>query len=117
MATISDGVTTITPTVKLTAEDAYESRNIVHSLLGGGVAITFGAEPKRTGTLELAFTSETEANEAYTFFRDGYVFQLDDPAAPTTNMNFVLSGNLSRSWDSSTRTVWVLNVDFQEVQP
>lgn len=117
MATISDGVTTITPTVRLNAADSYSSRNIVHELLGGGVAITFGSAPLRTGTLDLYFDSEAAASTAYAFLKDGYVFQLADTAASTTNLNFVIAGNISRAWDASTSTAWLISFDFQEVQP
>lgn len=116
MATISNGVTTITPTVKISYADSYESRNIVHPLLGGGVAVTFGGTPKRTGTLELIFSNETDANTAYVFFRDSFVFQLTDTDAPTTNMNFVVAGNISREWVDSSISIWQLSIDFQEVQ-
>lgn len=117
MATISDGVTTITPTVRLNVSDSYDSRNVVHELMGGGVAITFGGEPKRTGSLELFFNSEASANTAYLFFKNGYVFQLTDTEAPTSNMNFVVAGKISRAWDGQTVHSWLLSVDFQEVQP
>lgn len=117
MATISDGSTTITPTLRLNASDSYASRNIVHELLGGGVAITFGGEPKRTGTLDLYFNSETSANTAYAFLKNGYVFQLADTDAPTLNMNFVIAGNISREWNTDTLNSWLISFDFQEVQP
>lgn len=117
MATISDGVTTITPTIRLNAADSYQSRNTVHELLGGGVAITFGGLPMRTGNLELFFNSESAASTAYEFLKNGYVFQLEDPAAPTLNMNFVMSGNISRAWDGETFNSWLVSFDFQEVQP
>lgn len=117
MATISNGVTTITPTVRLNATDQYESRNIVHPLMGGGVAITFGSEPKRTGTLDMFFNSETAVNTAYSFFKNSFVFQLTDTDAPTTNMTFVIAGAIKRAWDGTTSNGWLLSVDFQEVQP
>lgn len=117
MATITDGITTITPTVRLNAADSYASRNIVHELLGGGVAITFGGEPKRNGTLDLYFNNEANANTAYQFLKDGYVFQLADVDAPTTDMNFVISGSITRAWDGETFNSWLISFDFQEVQP
>lgn len=117
MATITDGVTTITPTVRLNASDAYESRNIVHELLGGGVAITFGGEPKRIGTLDLYFNSEASANTAYLFLKNGFVFQLADTDAATLDMTFVIAGTISRKWDGETLNSWLVSFDFQEVQP
>lgn len=116
MATISDGVTTISPAMRVSFADTYESRNVIHPLLGGGVAATFGAEPKRTGTLSMVFRSEGAANTAYLFFKNGYVFELVDDDAPTTNMVFVVAGGISRELNGDTFNVWQLDVDFQEVQ-
>lgn len=116
MATISDGVTTITPAIRVSYADKYESRNVIHPLLGGGVATTFGSEPKRVGTLTMVFRSETAANTAYQFFKNGYVFELTDVDAPTTNMVFVVAGGISRELNNDTFNVWQLDVDFQEVQ-
>ena len=117
MATITNGTTTITPTLRLTAASTLESRNKVHELLGGGVAVTFGQEPLRTGTLELFFDTETDANDAETFHRDGYVFQLADADVPTLNMTYVVAGRIQRELDSDTRRRWVLKIDVQEVTP
>jgi hypothetical protein len=115
MATISNGSTTITPKAKLTAEESVDSRNLVHELLGGGVAITFGGAPLRAATLEMYFDSETESAEAFEFFKDGYVFELTDTDAPSTNMYFVVAGSIERSRDMDTDTAWLLTVDVQEV--
>lgn len=117
MATISNGSSTITPTIKLDANDAYASRNIVHELMGGGVAITFGGLPKRTGTMALYFNNEAASKTAYDFFVNGYVFQLTDTDAPTTDMTFVISGNIGRRWGGTSLNEWILDVSFQEVQP
>lgn len=115
MATISDGSTTISPPAKLSAADAYESRNIVHELLGGGVAVTFGAEPLRTGTLAMYFADETSCAAAYLFFKNGYVFELTDVDKPSTNMYFVVAGAIERELQTDTRDAWILSVDVQEV--
>lgn len=104
------------PAVRMTVGDALSSRNNVFDLLGGGVAVTFGATPLRHGAFQFAFLSEADAYWAYTVLRDGYVFQLDDSDAPTTNFSFVVSGEISREWDSSTTSIWTISVDFQEVQ-
>jgi hypothetical protein len=115
MATISNGSTTITPKAKLTAEESVDSRNLVHELLGGGVAITFGGAPLRTATLEMYFDSETESAEAFELLKDGYVFELTDTDAPTTNMFFVIAGSIERSRDMATDSAWLLTCDVQEV--
>lgn len=115
MATISDGSTTITPPARLTVNEAYESRNRVHELLGGGVAITFGEFPLRTGTLSLFFDNETDSKTAFDFFKNGFVFELTDMDAPTSDMFFVVSGAMNRTKVEELRNAWILAVDVQEV--
>ena len=117
MATLSNGSTTITPTLRLTASATVTSRNKIHELLGGGVAVTFGAAPLRTGTLELFFDTETAADAAETFHRDGFVFAITDPDNPSLNMNYVVAGSIERTLDPETRRRWLLKIDIQEVTP
>lgn len=116
MATVtSSSGASFTPKVRYTAGDSYESRNIIHPLLGGLVAVTFGPMPMRTGTLDFFFEDELSAFSAYLIMRDGYVMQLmdfDDIGA--SPMNFVISGALTRSWDAQSNA-WTISVDFQEV--
>lgn len=117
MATVSSSIGSFTPKVRYTAGDSYQSRNIVHELLSGNVAVTFGGEPRRTGTLSFMFENGTDAYTAYLIMRDGYVFELNDfYDAGTSPLYFVVSGNIMRNWDESTADTWTLSVDFQEVQ-
>lgn len=115
MATISDGSTTISPPAKLSAAESIESRNIVHELLGGGVAVTFGPEALRTSTLAMYFADEASCEAAYLFFKNGYVFELTDTDKPSTNMFFVVAGAIERELQTDTRDGWILSVDVQEV--
>lgn len=115
MATISDGSTTITPLARLTLEESQESRNEIHELLGGGVAVTFGEYALRTGNLSLFFDNETASKSAYDFFKNGYVFEITDVDAPTADMFFVLAGSLTRTKVDELRNAWLISVDVQEV--
>lgn len=94
-----------------------QSRNKVHELLGGGVAITFGAEPLRTATLKMLFESETAAAAAETFLRDGFVFQLTDTSVSTTDMYFTIAGRITRELDMDSAATWTVEADIQEVLP
>lgn len=117
MATVSSSTGSFTPKVRYTAGDSYQSRNIVHELLSGDVAVTFGGEPRRTGTLNFMFDNGTDAYTAYLIMRDGYVFELNDfDDIGTSPLYFVVAGNISREWDDATTDTWTLSVDFQEVQ-
>lgn len=115
MATISSSIGSFTPAVRMTVGDSYTVRNKVYDLLGGGVAVTFGATPTRSGTFEFAFLNEYDAYAAYLILRDGYVFEMTDWDADSTNFTFVVNGEISRNWDNSTRSIWTISVDFQEV--
>jgi len=112
--TTSSGAS-FTPKVRYTAGDTYPTRNKIYDLLGGDVAVTFGAMPRRTGTFDFMFEDELSAFTAYLIMRDGYVMQImdvDDIGA--SPMNFVLSGDMTRTWDAETNT-WTVSLDFQEV--
>lgn len=116
-AIISNGSTTISPTIRLNAATSYESRNIVHELLGGGVAVTFGEYPLRTGELQLLFTSEASAAAAVAFFKDGYVFELTDPDVSTLNVYFVVTGEFGYELQEDTLNAWLVTIQYQEVIP
>ena len=114
---ISNGSITIYPQLRIDTSNVYESRNKVHELLGGGVAITFGEEPLRTGTLELLFTSESDAVQAVAMHRDGYVFQIADTAKPSLDMTYVVAGQIQGVFQLDSVDAWLVSVDVQEVIP
>lgn len=114
--TISNGATTITPWLRLTANATWPSRNTVHDLLGDGVAVTFGSEALRRTTLDLLFATEAAAAAAVTFHRAGHVFELTDAANPSTNMHYVVNGSLRYELDRDTARRWLVRIDVQEVQ-
>lgn len=117
MATISNGSSTITPTLRMTASSTLASRNKVHELMGGGVAVSFGSQPLRTATLELFFATEGAAATAETFHRDGYVFQITDAEVSSMNMYYTVAGRIERELDKETGRRWVVKIDVQEVLP
>lgn len=115
--TISNGSTTIMPKLRMGAAAELESRNQIHELLGGGVAVTFGEQPLRTGELWLLFDTEAAAWNAVQFHRDGYVFEITDTDVPTLNMTYVLNGSVSYELENDTLSAWSVKLTIQEVTP
>lgn len=114
---ITSDVGNFSPYLRLTAEQTIASRNVVHELLGGGVSVTFGGESQATTTLEMLFTSEATALDAYNKLNTGHIFQLTDYSKTSTSMYFVVAGNIQREYLTETEDTWLLNVDVQEVTP
>ena len=115
--TVTSDAGTFTPALRLTANETIKTRNVVHELLGGGVAVTFGGEGQSTTTLEFVFKSESAANMAFNQLNTGHLFQITDTNKPTTSQYFSVAGNITRSFVDDTADVWIVTVDVQEVTP
>lgn len=114
---ISSDVGNFSPYLRLNASQSISSRNTVHELLGGGVAVTFGGDSPATTTLEMLFTSEADSLDAYTKLNTGHVFQLTDYSKTSTSMYFVVAGSIDREYLTDTEDTWTISVDVQEVTP
>jgi hypothetical protein len=115
--TITSDAGTFSPYLRLNATQTVASRNVIHELLGGGVAVTFGGNSPATTTLELIFTSEADSLDAYTQLNEGHVFELTDYSKTTTSAFFVVAGNIERQYLTQTADTWQITVDIQEVVP
>ncbi len=114
---ISSDVGDFSPYLRMTAEQSISSRNIIHELLGGGVAVTFGGDSLTTSTLEMLFTSEAAALDAYTKLNNGHIFELTDYDKTSTSTYFVVSGDITRRYELDTPDTWTITVDIQQVTP
>lgn len=114
---ITSDVGNFSPYLRLNAEQTIGSRNIIHELLGGGVAVTFGGDTLTTSTLEMLFTSEAASLDAYNKLNTGHIFQLTDYSKTSTSMYFVVSGSITRTLEIESQDVWVITCDVQEVVP
>ena len=114
---ISSDVGSFSPYLRLSAQQTIDSRNVIHPLLGGGVAVTFGGDSLATTTLELLFTSEADSLEAYTQLNEGHIFELTDYSKTSTSTYFVVAGSIERQYLTETEDTWLINVDIQEVTP
>lgn len=114
--TVNDGTgTTVSPTLVLGYATARESQNIVHDIVGGGIAVTIIRPRPRSGTLELFFTEETPAFAALEVFARESTFTLSDTDRPSVNMTYVINGTADLALDSS-RKRWTLSAGYQEVE-
>lgn len=114
---ISSDAGSFSPLLRTTAELSVDSRNIIHELLGGGVAVTFGGTSLATSSLEMLFTTEASALDAYTQLNTGHIFELTDYSKTSTSMYFVVAGNISREYQTESADTWIVSCDIQQVVP
>lgn len=114
---ITSDVGSFSPLLRMSASATIASRNIVHELIGGGVAVTFGGDAKATSTLEMLFTSEADSLDAYTQLNTGHIFELTDYSKTSTSTYFVVSGGITRTYVPDTEDTWTISADIQEVTP
>jgi hypothetical protein len=114
---ITSDVGSFSPLLRISAQETIASRNVIHELLGGGVAVTFGGDSLATTTLEMVFTSEAACLEAYNQLNTGHLFELTDYSKPSTSMYFVVSGSLEREFVIESNDTWTITVEVQEVTP
>lgn len=114
--TITSGTTTITPTLVLGWEANQDSRNIIHTIIGrSSPDVTLKPAALRSGTLEMLFETATAANNARLLHADAAVFTLTSSEQPLANMTYVVGNDISSVLEDTTRSLWQLNVSFQEI--
>lgn len=114
---ISSDVGSFSPLLRMSAEVSISTRNIIHELLGGGVAVTFGGDTLANSMLEMLFTSEADALDAYTQLNTGHIFELTDSSKTSTSMYFVVSGSITRTYVIESEDTWLVTCDIQQVVP
>jgi hypothetical protein len=141
-ATITSGVYTITPTIIDGYSSTRASQNVVRTILGSSIpAVSLRPALLRSGTLQLIFgdtgptfseyivvdgivvesgetpgvDAEAASLVAETLHATGGVFTLSETSRSRVGMTYVVSGNVTRKLDDTTRAVWIVTVDFQEV--
>jgi hypothetical protein len=114
---ITSDVGSFSPLMRISAEETLSLRNVIHELIGGGIAVTFGENTLSTSTLEMVFTSEASCLDAYNKLKTGHIFELTDYDKTSTSMFFVVSGNIQREFIIESADTWTLTVDVQQVEP
>lgn len=115
--TISSGIHATTPSLIKSWSSSQEARNVVHNIIGrSDPDITLKPAGKRTGTLELFYTTKTAAETARELFALPLVFVTDSTDETWLDgFRFVANGNISAVLDGDDFTSWHISVDFQEV--
>jgi hypothetical protein len=113
--TANDGGGTTTPELILGYQASRESRNVVHDLIGGGIAITLVEPRPRSGVLRLFYQVEADAFAALALHTRETTFFLSSDDRPHINMTYVLDGAGDIELDEDTKDKWIVPIGFQEV--
>jgi len=114
--TITDGTTVVTPELILGWDAAQDTRNVIHNIIGKSAPdVTLKPAGYRSGTLELLFTTSTAANTARVMLAQALPFLIESDEAWLDGVYFVVSGTISSALEDTTRKLWTISVDFQEV--
>lgn len=116
LITANDGTSNSTsPTLVLGYEAEQESQNQVYDIIGGGIAVALIRPRPRSGTLELFYPDESDADDCRKLHARETSFQLITDRS-TIAMTYVVSGRVRVALDDETRDHWTVSVDYQEIE-
>ena len=115
--TATNGAGATSPSLILGYEADREGRNIVHDLIGGGIAVALIAPRPRSGDLQLFYPVEADAWASVALHAEESSFSVTDTDRPAVGMTYVVTDGVKIALDSQTRNRWVVTVSFQEVEP
>lgn len=114
--TATNGAGTVTPLMILSTYAATSGgRNVVHSLIGGGLAVSLVGSDPRSGTFDAFFTVEADAWACLALHREPTTFTLTDTDVPAVNMTYAVNGDVVIALDENTASVWTVSIGYQEV--
>jgi len=119
-ATISaaNGAGTTSPlTILSPYETSWTSRNIVHDLVGGDIAVSLVKPRPRSGELALLYDNETDARAAADLHTQETTFTLTETDPASVSMTYAVDGQVRCALDESTLSAWIVSVGYQEVSP
>jgi hypothetical protein len=116
--TAGDGSGTSSPLTVLSPwETRRTSRNVVHDLIGGGVAVALVAPRPRSGTMALLYPDEASAFACLELHTHETTFELVETDRPAVSMTYVLDGDgASVGLDPETLELFIVSVTYQEVE-
>ena len=119
MATITDGVSTITPDLILGWRSTRTSRTVLHTVIGKpDPDVTLRPSGLRAGVLRLFFLTSDDAHAAEALHTTAAVLHLDaDPEQPDLSMAYVTAGPVDYAAATDEGRHWTLDVTYQEVTP
>jgi len=116
--TAANGAGTTEPlTVLSPYETRWQSRNVTHDLIGGGIAISLVASRPRAGELALLYLTEAEAFAAAQLHLEETTFTLAETERPAVSMTYAVNGQIVCELDEETLELWIVTIGYQEVIP
>ena len=111
---------TTTPQLLIDAETIRPGRTQAAGIIGSPDSyVNLQPAGLRAGTLQLLYsnpTAETDSEAALELLATGGTFLLTYPERESLQMRFVVLGNVSRSMTPGRRH-WLIQLDYQELQP
>jgi hypothetical protein len=99
-------------------EPKLASRNVMHELIGGGIAVSLVAPNPRSGDLSLLYDDAATAWAAIELHKQATTFTLTDLESPWMSMVYFVAGDLSPAPERETRGErWLVTITYQEVLP
>lgn len=113
--TLSNGTTTLTPTVVLGWNSEQSSKTQIHEILGSATPdVTTRPALLRSGTLEVLFATEADANTCRTMHTAAGTFTLASTDLSYISFDYVVTGTVKVEMDD-TYTQWLVSIGYQEV--
>ena len=115
--TATNGAGTSTPlAVGSPYETQWQGRNVVHDLIGGGIAVSLVQPRPRSGDLELLYETEEDAFDCAALHRVETTFTLIETSRPHISMTYVVDG-VQVALNPETLHDWTVTIGYQEVTP
>jgi hypothetical protein len=115
--TARNGAGTTSPHfVTVPYETQWESRNVVHDLIGGDIAVSIVPPRPRSGALELLYLSEGEAFACAALHREPTAFVLTETDRPLIGMTYILTDSARVTLGTDVHA-WIVTIGYQEVHP
>jgi len=113
------GATTTTPELILDWETTQETRNVFHPILfSRSPAVTIRDTSLRAGTLNLFYTTEAAAISCRELHSTKTYFSLTSTEIDEANIEkYVVAGAITAVLEDTTRKLWTISVEYQEVYP
>jgi hypothetical protein len=112
----NNGAGTTSPLMVLSPyETAHASRNVIHDLIGGGIAVSLVAPRPRAGEIALLYADEATANAARLLHLIPTTFTLTETDVGSVGMTYVVDGEILPALDDVTVRRWVLTIGYQEI--
>ena len=112
----NNGAGSVSPlTILSPYEASWLSRNVVHDLIGGGIAVSVVPANPRSGSYEALFDTEAEAWACAELHKAATTFTLTDTDTPRIDMTYVVTGDVRIALDVATLTVWTVTIGYQRV--